>query len=542
MKIALAQLNFTIGDFEQNTKKIIAAIHDAKKQHVDLVIFSELAVCGYPPRDFLNSKDFIKKAMASIEKIAAVCDGIAAIVGAPSRNEASEGKLLYNTAYFLEDKKINAKVHKTLLPTYDVFDEARYFQVNKSFELIEYMGKKIAVTICEDIWDVGERKLYEQNPMLQISKLEPDFMINISASPFHYKHLEERKEVLLKNARIYNLPIFYVNQIGAHTEIIFDGGSMVCNAKGDIIAQMDLFKETTHVFDTDNLIVENVPGKHERMSLIYDALVLGIKDYFNKLGFKKAILGLSGGLDSAVTLVLAKQALGKENVIVVLLPSAFSSDHSIADAEELAKNIDVQYDILPIKEVTELIEAKLEPLFLDKTFGLTEENIQARTRGLLLMALANKYNYILLNTTNKSEMSVGYGTLYGDLNGGLSILGDLYKTQVYELANFYNKKIEKVIPENTIIKAPSAELRPNQKDTDSLPDYDILDKILFAYVDENKDAATIIQMGCDKELVNKVLKMVNASEYKRFQTAPVLRVSNKAFGIGRRMPIVAKYS
>ncbi|HPE55878.1 MAG TPA: NAD+ synthase [Bacteroidales bacterium] len=543
MKIALAQLNYHIGNFESNENKVREAIEKAKALGADLVVFAELAVSGYPPRDFLEFDDFIKRCMQSVEKAAKACHGIAAIIGGPSVNPEVKGKDLFNTAFFLEEGKIKAQVNKTLLPNYDIFDEYRYFEPNNEYKIIEFKGEKIALTICEDLWNIGDDLLYRGNPMDDLLPFKPDLMINIAASPFHYEQANDRKAVLKANVEKYKLPLFYVNHVGAQTELLFDGGSLAFNKKGEIVGELAYFDEDLQIFDTDvlhqlpEINQQQLPGKIE---LIHDALVMGIKNYFGKLNLKKAILGLSGGIDSAVTLVLAERALGKENVRAILMPSKFSSDHSIKDAEDLAKNLNIQYDIIPIEPGAAQVNEMLKTHFENLPFGIAEENIQARMRGLILMALSNKFGYILLNTSNKSEAAVGYGTLYGDMNGGLSVLGDVYKTEVFELARFINKEAE-VIPENTIIKPPSAELRPDQKDSDSLPDYAILDKVLYEYIENRQGPKELIEMGFDEAVVNRTLHLVNTNEYKRYQTPPILRVSRKAFGMGRRMPIVAKY-
>lgn len=543
MKISIAQLNFHIGNFKGNVNKMIQSINKAKEEKSDIICFAELAVCGYPPRDFLEFDDFINKAQEAVNKLAEHSEGIAIIVGAPSKNPQIEGKDLFNSAYFLYNKEIKYVYNKSLLPTYDVFDEYRYFEPAEKFEIIEFKGKKIALTICEDIWNIGnENPLYTICPMDEMMPLEPDLMINISASPFNYDHAEERIHVLKSNVDRYGLPIFYVNHVGAQTELIFDGGSAVMSPSGKIFEEFPYFKECFRTYDLDDVIqgTQSIAQKKNKIQEIHDAIVLGVKDYFGKLGFKKAILGLSGGIDSALTCALAVRALGKENVRGILMPSEFSSDHSVNDAKELAENLGIQYDIVPIKEPYHTFLSLLNPLFEGKAFNVTEENIQARCRGLILMALSNKHGNILLNTSNKSEMAVGYGTLYGDLAGGLSVIGDVYKTDVFELSRYINRDGE-VIPENTITKPPSAELRPNQKDSDSLPEYDELDEILYLYIEKQMGPKEIIDKEHDPALVKRILRLVNINEFKRHQTAPVLRVSSKAFGMGRRMPIVGKY-
>lgn len=543
MKIALAQINVIIGDFEGNTKKILHFIKEAEQKGADIVVFPELATTGYPPRDFLEFKDFIDKAEQSIETIKKATQNIAVVIGTPTVNPVVEGKDLYNSVVFLYQGKEVYRQHKTLLPTYDIFDEARYFEEANSWQTVSFKGHKIALTVCEDLWNLGnENPLYTINPMEQLMPQQPDLIINASASPFDYTHAKERIAVLKENVKQYQIPLFYVNHVGAQTDIIFDGGSLAIGANQKVYTELPYFKEALQIVDLDEVNNNqiNTEQPKEKMPLIHDALVLGIKDYFGKIGFKNAVIGLSGGLDSAVTTVLATEALGKENVRVLLMPSQFSSEHSVQDAKDLAENLGIRYDIVPIKSIFDSYLQQLDPLFEGRPFDVTEENIQARIRGNLLMAISNKFGNILLNTSNKSEMSVGYGTLYGDLAGGLSVIADVYKTEVYDLAHYINRNKE-IIPVNTIQKPPSAELRPNQKDSDSLPDYDILDPILKLYIEGRKGPKEIIAMGYEPALVNRILKLVNRNEFKRYQTAPVLRVSPKAFGMGRRMPIVAKY-
>jgi NAD+ synthase (glutamine-hydrolysing) len=622
MKIALAQQNYHVGNFEENTHKILEGIQQAKKAGADLVMFSELSVCGYPPRDFLEFDDFIEKCHVAVERIKQEADTIGVIIGSPDRNPSGKGKPLFNAAWLLYEKEIKGKVHKTCLPNYDVFDEYRYFEPGYSWNIIPFKGKKIALTICEDIWNLGDNPLYRICPMDQLMKYQPDLMINISASPFDYDHDEDRKEVVRQNVLKYRLPMFYCNAIGSQTEIVFDGGSVVYDAAGKLVKELKYFEEDFAVVELPhpipplfeellpgfsipvNLGVEDAregldepsvssstmqsssssqttpslqsssPSQPQRLqdgvfssdmrvsgvgdpekildylvaeaniAQIHQALILGIRDYFHKMGFRKAILGSSGGIDSAVTLALACEALGKENVRAILLPSPYSTGHSVSDAEELSRNLGNPYDIIPIREVYDSLLHTLSPLFhknaLATEIGLAEENLQSRTRGNILMGLANKFGYILLNTSNKSELATGYGTLYGDMAGGLSVLGDIYKLQVYALARYINKR-HTTIPAHILQKAPSAELRPDQKDSDSLPEYEVLDKILYQYIERRQGPKEIIAMGIDESLVKRVLKLVNTNEYKRNQFCPIIRVSCKAFGVGRRLPIVAKY-
>lgn len=570
MKIFLSQQNYHIGNFESNTQKIIEAIEKAKSMGAELAVFSELSVCGYPPRDFLEFADFIDRCDEAIVAIAKHTDTIGVIVGAPQRNPAPEGKDLFNTAWFLYDKKVHAVVHKTLLPTYDVFDEYRYFEPAFEWNVVRFKGVNIALTICEDIWNMGDNPLYRVCPMDLLMSQQPHLMINISASPFDYDHDEDRKEVIRQNVKKYHLPIVYCNAVGSQTEIVFDGGSLVYSEQGELIRELKYFEEDEFLVDmdltkkadkenVDSSIHLDVFDKEMRVSKtndpeqvisyltnennigqIHKALLLGIRDYFSKMGFTNAIIGSSGGIDSAVTLALACEALGKDHVHAVLMPSPYSSSHSVDDAVQLSINLGNPYEIIPIKDVYESFLTTLKPRFKNLPFSVAEENIQSRTRGNILMAIANKFGYILLNTSNKSELATGYGTLYGDMAGGLSVLGDVYKMQVFALAKYINKNGE-IIPSNIINKPPSAELRPNQKDSDSLPEYELLDKVLYQYIERRRGPREIISMGIDEALVKRVLKMVNVNEYKRNQFCPIIRVSAKAFGVGRRVPIVGKY-
>lgn len=543
MKITIAQINYHIGNFEANVDKMLDAVKEAKIEGSDIVCFSELATCAYPPRDFLEFEDFILRADQSIARLADAADGIAIVVGSPTRNPVIEGKDLYNSVYFLADKEVKFVQHKTLLPTYDVFDEYRYFEPASEWGVVEYKGKKIALTVCEDIWNIGnENPLYTICPLDEMIKYKPDFIINVSASPFSHVHSKARLHVCRENVKRYNIPLFYINHVGAQTELIFDGGSVVVSPNAKIYEELPYFVERIRHFELEKIMKgdQEILQAKDKIKDMHDAIVLGIKDYFGKLGFTKAVLGLSGGIDSAVTAVLAARALGPENVRVLLMPSQFSSDHSVDDAVALAENLGCHYDIIPIKDMYDSYMEKLAPIYGDRPFNVAEENIQARVRGTLNMAISNKFGNILLNTSNKSEMAVGYGTLYGDLAGGISVIGDVYKTDVFRMAEYMNKD-GVVIPVNTITKPPSAELRPNQKDSDSLPDYDILDEILELYIEHHQGPKEIIAAGHDPALVKRILRLVNINEFKRYQTAPTLRVSPKAFGMGRRMPIVAKY-
>lgn len=566
MKIALAQQNYHIGNFEANTKKIIEGINWAKQQQADLIVFSELCVCGYPPRDFLEFDDFVNKCYEAVDVIRQHADSIGVLIGAPVRNLRPQGKDLFNAVYLLYEKEIKGEVHKTLLPNYDVFDEYRYFEPAFNWNCLEFKGKKLAVTICEDIWNMGENPLYLHTPMEELVTQSPDVMINLSASPYNYAQDVVRNNIVKAHTLKYHLPMLYCNTVGSQTEIVFDGGSLVYDNQGNKIFEGKYFEEEYSIFNYDDLFNPTISTKTENdvplfytaleasagkptleyltdeknIAEIHGALVLGIKDYFFKMGFSKAILGSSGGIDSALVLALAVEALGKDNVRAVLMPSQYSTSHSVSDAEQLSVNLGNPYDIIPIKNIYEAFLTELKPVFNNLPFSVAEENIQSRTRGNLLMAIANKFGYILLNTSNKSELATGYGTLYGDMAGGLGVLGDVYKMQVYALAKYINRKKE-VIPNHILTKAPSAELRPNQKDSDSLPAYPVLDAILFEYIERRLGPRQIIAEGYEEGLVNRILRLVNLNEYKRNQFCPIIRVSSKAFGVGRRIPIVAKY-
>jgi NAD+ synthase (glutamine-hydrolysing) len=569
MKIALAQQNYHIGNFEENTRKIISGIEDAKRMGADLVVFTELCICGYPPRDFLEFTDFINKCYEAIDTIKQYADNIGVLIGSPARNPRKEGKDLFNAVFLLYEKEIKTEIHKTLLPNYDVFDEYRYFEPADEWKIIPFKGKKLAVTICEDIWNMGDNPLYKITPMEKLMSFEPDVMINLSASPYNYAQDIVRTSIVKAHVVKYQMPMLYCNTVGSQTEIVFDGGSLVYDINGNLVREMKYFEEDFQVFDLEALCKRTAMmetkakeggdlyfysakevgsgvntldylSEEKNISEIYQALILGIRDYFQKMGFTRAILGSSGGIDSAVTQALAVEALGKENVRAVLMPSQYSTGHSVSDAELLSKNLGNQYDILPIRNIYDAFLSELQPVFNGLPFSVAEENIQSRSRGNLLMAIANKFGYILLNTSNKSELATGYGTLYGDMAGGLGVLGDLYKTQVFALARYINRNTE-LIPANIISKPPSAELRPDQKDSDSLPEYDTLDRVLYEYIELRKSPKEIIAEGFDQLLVDRVLKLVNTNEYKRNQFCPIIRVSSKAFGIGRRMPIVGKY-
>jgi NAD+ synthase (glutamine-hydrolysing) len=549
MKLTVAQLNYHIGNFSGNKDKICKAIEKAKTAGSDLIVFSELCIPGYPPLDLLDRIEFIEQCNKTVLEIAGECTGITAIVGSPTLNKRAEGKKLFNSALVLSEGKIIFSANKALLPTYDIFDEYRYFEPEKQFSVFLFKGLKLAITICEDLWDeqpfdneFEKTRLYTVSPMEELIKQDPDIIINIAASPFSYTKIEAKENIFISKATKYKIPVISVNQTGGQTELIFDGASILVNEKGKVFNQLPFFEEAIETYSFESIKSGSIKNetKSDPVPLIHKALVTGLGDYFTKSGIKNSIIGLSGGIDSALCLCLAVDALGNDNVRALLMPSRYSSDHSVKDAVALAVSLGVRYDIINIEKPFKAFEEDLSTVFRGKERDVTEENIQARIRAILLMAISNKYGCIVLNTSNKSEAAVGYGTLYGDMAGGLSVIGDVYKTDVYRLAAYINRDSE-IIPENIIKKLPSAELRPDQFDTDSLPDYNLLDSILYQYIELQKPASRIIMEGSDKDTVLKVIRMIDFNEYKRYQAPPVLRISSKAFGAGRRMPLVARY-
>lgn len=545
MKIALAQLNYCIGNFEQNTKKIIDAALQAKAEGADLVVFSELSVCGYFPFDCLEFDDFIEKCQKALDEIAEKCHDIPVLVGAPLRNDNEGQKPLFNAAVFLYQNQRQV-FKKKFIGDNPLFDERKYFEPSHDEEhLLEWSGHRIAVTLGDDLANHGDDPILMENRMDELKKLSPEMVVALAASAFDYTMPRYRSNVLRQTVLKHELPLVMVNQVGAQTHLIFDGGSMAFASNGYIDTALPFFEEAVKMVDTDTLHLFRTAEDRlvipEKMSLIHDALVIGVCDYFHKMGFKNAIVGLSGGLDSALVTYFAAKAIGPENVRVVLLPSQFSTDHSVSDAVALAEKLGVRYDTVAIKPLFDSFDTALKPFFEGRPFDVTEENLQARIRAVILMAFSNKFGNVLLNTSNKSEASVGYGTLYGDMCGGLSVIGDVYKSEAYELARFINKE-EEIIPWHTIDKAPSAELRPDQKDSDSLPEYSLLDQILYQYIECSKSPEEIIAQGFEKAVVERTIKMVNRNEFKRHQVAPILRVSPRAFGSERLIPIVAKFS
>lgn len=539
MRIALAQLNYHIANFQANNQKIIQAINKARDEKADLIVFAELAIGGYPAKDLLRNQQYLQACQDSIQAIATHCKDISCIIGAPTQNKDHEGKALYNSALLIENGEIQQLVHKSFLPDYDIFDEYRYFEPNKRFNCIDFKGYKLALTICEDLWDDDGSNSYVGDLMAELRKEKPDYIINLAASPFSYMQQQERFNVLKRQAIKAACPLIYVNQVGAHTDIIFDGRSMVLNKIGELTHELKKFEEDFYLVDFAQEQPSLPASVDAEIALIHKALILGLRDYFRKSNFKQVVLGLSGGLDSALVAALACEALGAENVLAILMPSKYSSDHSIKDALDLVANTGCRQETIAIGPMVEAFEASLGALFAGKAADTTEENIQARVRGTLLMAISNKFGHILLNTSNKSEAAVGYGTLYGDMAGSLSVIGDVYKSQAFRLAEYMNRERE-IIPVNTIVKPPSAELRPDQKDADSLPPYELLDSVLFQLIELEKSAQEVIHAGFDQDLVLRIAKLLNNAEFKRFQAPPILRVSPKAFGSGREFPLVAK--
>ena len=558
MRFALAQINPTIGDLAGNTRKILEFTARATSQGAAIVVFPELSIPGYPPKDLLLKPQFIDDNLRALELIASKTRGIDVIVGYAERNTHPVGRPLHNAVALLRDGKILSKHFKTLLPTYDVFDESRYFEpgpANERTNLVRLGDLTAGLSICEDLWNDEKmipRRLYHQNPIADLHAAGAQILINTSASPFVVGKHDFRLQLFSSQIKQFGCPLIYVNQVGGNDELVFDGNSAVFDGNGNVIAQAKDFEEDLLVVDMGSMghqPMSTMENKHglvahatRGVESIRRALVLGLRDYARKCGFKSVVLGLSGGIDSALTAVLAVEALGAESVVGVAMPSRFSSEHSIADARELAKNLRIDFKIVPIKEVHDAYEQTLASAFDGLPRDVTEENLQARVRGGILMAFSNKFNHLLLTTGNKSEIAVGYCTLYGDMCGGLAVISDVPKTIVYQLSEHINATAgRELIPRTTITKPPSAELRPNQTDQDSLPDYAVLDAILYRYVEEEKGAAEIIAEGFDAATVVRVIKLIDRSEYKRRQAAPGLKVTSRAFGFGRRMPIAQGY-
>ncbi|HTS38326.1 MAG TPA: NAD+ synthase [Candidatus Solibacter sp.] len=544
MKIALGQINPTVGDFAGNAAKIIEYSQRAHAAGAGLILFPELSVCGYPPRDLVERSSFVSKNRETVEKIATATQGIAVICGIVTPADSDTGKSVMNSAALLIEGKVAFTQSKMLLPTYDVFDEMRNFAPARSQQLFPFCGNRMALTICEDAWNDKQfwrRRLYTVDPVEALIKQGGNFVLNISASPFWIGKREFRRNMLASICKQHNVPMVLVNQVGGNDSLVFDGSSLVMNPAGDVVAQGKSFEEDLIYFDSKTLSGE----MHEQVSgeegSAYAALVLGTRDYMRKCGFTKAIIGLSGGIDSALTAVIAADAVGPENVIGVGMPGPYSSQGSIDDARALAQNLGIRFELLSINSACEAYRQTLQGVFAGQKEDVTEENIQSRARGTLLMALSNKFGAIVLSTGNKSELGVGYCTLYGDMVGGLAVISDLPKTMVYRLSHHVNSR-RPVIPAATLEKPPSAELRPDQKDSDSLPPYEVLDAVLEDYVEDGYPAEHIAQdHGIDIETVRRVIRMVDRAEYKRQQAAPGLKITPKAFGYGRRMPIAARH-
>ncbi len=542
MKIGLAQINTTVGDIVSNRHKIIVAYRKLCESGAELVLFPELVITGYPPRDLLFKSRFVPDNVASLHKIAAETSDIPALIGYVAPNMGMKGRPFYNAAAWCEGGKVKLSVNKCLLPTYDVFDEDRYFESSNMPQIINYKGLKLGITICEDIWtscNIHTGKRYNQDPVEHLAGKNIDILLNLSSSPWHNGKSYVREKLVKAAAKRCGCPVFYCNAIGGNDELIFDGNSLAATPDGKIISRLESFKEELRVISSE-IETEAASSYQNEMESIHDALTLGLRDYAHKSGFKKAVLGLSGGIDSAVTAAIAVDALGSENVIGISLPSSISSQHSKDDAARLAKQLDITYQQLPIVELVKASEKALKPIFEGAKRDITEENIQARSRGVLLMAISNKFGSLLLTTGNKSELAVGYCTLYGDMAGGLAVISDLPKVKVYALARWMNREKE-LIPWSSIEKAPSAELRPDQKDEDSLPPYEILDQILELYVEEGKSSDQIITSGFNESIVKDVIRKVDLNEYKRKQSAPGLKITPLAFGVGRRIPIVQRF-
>ena len=557
MKICLAQINPTVGAFEQNVKKICRFINTAKKKGADLIVFPEMCIVGYPPKDLLELSGFVDSNLKALEEVRNNVTGISAIVGFVDRNAGQRGKNLYNAAAYINNKEIVSRHYKSLLPTYDVFDEDRYFEPAHSISLAKISGRKSGISICEDAWGaniIWQGKIHHKDPVESMIRQGAEIIINISASPFTIGKQDERLKMLTSHAKKYNVPIIFVNQIGGNDDLVFDGNSLVINKKGVIVDRALSFEEDLLMVEFKGPDISAGDSKlwsvgkrtqagagEDEIESVFKALVLGTRDYVRKCGFKKAVIGLSGGIDSAVTAVIAVRALGKGKVLGVTMPSGFSSKGSVKDSKVLAKRLGIAFENIPIKSVYNAYTKTLSGVFTGLPFDVTEENLQARIRGKILMAISNKHGYLVLTTGNKSELAVGYCTLYGDMCGGLAVISDIPKTMVYDIAEYINRRKE-VIPIHTIEKPPSAELRPDQKDQDSLPPYDILDGVLKAYVEESRDIDDIIGRGFNEALVKDIIKKVDTNEYKRKQAAPGLKVTSKAFGTGRRMPLAQRYT
>jgi NAD+ synthase (glutamine-hydrolysing) len=543
----LAQLNPVVGDLNGNLSKLAKALIQASKDSSDLLVLTELFLVGYPPKDLLERRWFIQKVKETIDKTVRLSKdhpetGI--LFGAPSPTGKDIGKGLYNSALLVHRGKITSVHHKSLLPTYDVFDESRYFDPASELSVISFKGEKLGISICEDAWNDPslwpKGRFYARDPIGELASKGASLFINISASPFEIGKEETRYRLIHNHAQRHKIPFVFVNQIGGNDELIFDGRSICVDKSGEPITIFPAWAEKVETIDTKDSGMSGLYKPQDRIESVHDALILGIRDYMRKCGFSKAVVGLSGGIDSALVCCLAKEALGGKNVLGISMPSPFSSKGSVEDSKKLAEKIGIEFKTIPISSIYDSYLKTLEEYFKGREFDVTEENVQARIRGNILMAFSNKFGYLVLSTGNKSEMAIGYCTLYGDMSGGLSVLSDVPKTIVYDLANYINRKSE-IIPKQIIKKAPSAELKPDQVDQDTLPPYPVLDKILHQYIEEESSPEEIIKMGFDPETVKWVIRTVERNEYKRSQAAPGLKVTSKAFGVGRRMPIAAKH-
>ena len=539
MKIGIAQINSTVGDLTGNFDILRCAYDELSSDGADLVIFPELALSGYPPRDLLLKKRFGEDCAKKLNQFAKLTGACPALLGYPEKINLKQNRSYYNSAALCFDGEVQQVFRKRLLPTYDVFDEDRYFESGKSPLYFSLLGKKIAVSICEDIWNSNGTR-HSGNPVNEIAEEKLDLLINLSASPWHINKKTQRSTILQEVVQKINCPLVYVNSVGGNDELIFDGSSVVLDSSANPTHFSPSFESSCQIVDLEKTLPIE-PLNENELQCIRQAIVLGLRDYTNKSGFKKGLIGLSGGIDSALTAALAVEALGRDNVIGISLPSSISSDHSKDDARDLAENLGIEYHTLPIQKIVDSAESELAPLFAGMSPDVTEENLQARSRGLLLMAVSNKIGALLLTTGNKSELAVGYCTLYGDMCGGLAVISDIPKTKVFALARHMNKNGE-IIPLSTIEKPPSAELRPDQKDSDSLPEYNILDGILQSYIEDGLSIHAIIDQGYTEDTVRRIVGLVDRNEYKRKQAAPGLKITSLAFGIGRRMPIVQKYS
>jgi NAD+ synthase (glutamine-hydrolysing) len=541
MKIAMAQINTTVGDISGNRDKVLQVIEKTKAMGANIVAFPELCLTGYPPRDLLGLHGFVESNLRALQEIATRSDDMGVIIGFADRNPKREGRTCYNSAAFLAAGKIQAIIHKTLLPTYDVFDEDRYFERAEGVRLVYFGGRILGISICEDAWnseDFWSRPLYVTDPIRNQVEKGANLLINISASPYEIGKPRFRFQMLLDHVRKHQTPLVYVNLVGGNDDLLFDGASLALGRNGNVIAQGQSFSEDLLIIDPDSL-EDREYHEGESAENVFQALVMGTRDYVRKCGFKSAVLGLSGGIDSAVVACIAVEALGAGNVLGVSMPSMYSAPESYDDARTLTRNLGMQFDAIPIRPIFQAFQDSLEHAFADLPQNETEENLQARIRGALLMALSNKFGHLVLSTGNKSELGAGYCTLYGDMVGGLAVISDIPKTMVYKLASYINRQKE-IIPQNTLQRAPTAELKPDQKDQDTLPEYNILDGILRLRIEDQLSVEEIVAQGYEQQIVEKVIRMINANEYKRRQAAIGLKVTTRAFGPGRRMPIACK--